>query len=134
LGAWKGVNYRTTPEWGQAVQELTGGRGADIVVEVGGAGTLGQSMAAVAFGGEIGLIGVLTGTEGAAGPHPVMRKAATMRGIFVGSRAMFEDLNRAIDANAIKPVVGQAFAFEDAAEAYRFQESDKLFGKVVIRV
>lgn len=134
LGASAVINYKTTPEWGKAVLDLTGGQGADIVVEVGGAGTLGQSMTAVAFGGEIALIGVLTGVEGAAGPHAVMRKGATMRGMLVGSRAMFENLNRAVDANGIKPVIGKTFAFEEAIEAFNYQASDKLFGKVVIRV
>jgi NADPH:quinone reductase-like Zn-dependent oxidoreductase len=105
-----------------------------MVIEVGGAGTLAQSMQALAFGGTIAMIGVLTGTEGAPGPHMIMRKGGVLRGVFVGSRAMFEGMNRAIDANGIKPVVDKAFAFAEAAEAYRHQASAKLFGKVVIKV
>ena len=134
LGAAAGINYRTTPDWGAAVVEATGGIGADFVVEVGGAGTLGQSMAAVAPAGEVALIGVLTGTEGNASPHALMMKGASLRGIFVGNRAMFEAMNRAIEANAIKPVVDKVFAFDDAAGAYRYQASESLFGKVVIAV
>jgi NADPH:quinone reductase-like Zn-dependent oxidoreductase len=133
LGADVLINYKTTPEWGEEAMKRTG-TGADIVVEVGGAGTLGQSMAAVAYGGAISLIGVLTGTEGAAGPHPIMLKGASLRGVFVGNRAMFENLNRAIDVNGIKPVVDKVFGFEEAADAYRYQSSEKLFGKVVIAV
>lgn len=134
LGAAVGINYKSTPQWGQAVLDATGGQGADMVIEVGGAGTLAQSMQALAFGGTIAMIGVLTGTEGAPGPHMIMRKGGVLRGVFVGSRAMFEGMNRAIDANGIKPVVDKAFAFAEAAEAYRHQASAKLFGKVVIKV
>jgi NADPH:quinone reductase-like Zn-dependent oxidoreductase len=132
LGAAIGINYKTTPEWGPAVVAATGGRGADIVVEVGGAGTLAQSMQAVAFGGAISLIGVLT--QGQIVPHPLMIKGAMLRGMLVGSRAMFEQLVRAIDANGIKPVIDKVFPFEQAADAYAYQASPALFGKVVIRV
>lgn len=132
LGAAVGINYKTTPEWGQAVVAATGGRGADIVVEVGGAGTLPQSMQAVAYGGAISLIGVLT--QGQIVPHPLMVKGASLRGMLVGSRAMFEQLIRAIDANGIKPIVDKVFPFEQAADAYAYQASPALFGKVVITV
>lgn len=132
LGASHGVNYRTVPDWGAEVARILG-RGVDHVVEVGGAGTLAQSMQAVGYGGEIALIGVLT-REGDTAPHPLMLKGASLRGIFVGSRAMAERLNAAVDAAGIKPVVDRVFAFEEAVEAYRYQASAALFGKVVIRV
>jgi NADPH:quinone reductase-like Zn-dependent oxidoreductase len=132
LGADELINYRTTPGWGAAVAQLTGG-GVDHVVEVGGAGTLGQSVAAVACAGEIALIGVLA-REGATHPIGLMFKGATLRGIFVGSAAMARDLNLAIDRNGIKPVVDRVFALEDAVEAYRYQATPALFGKVVIRL
>jgi NADPH:quinone reductase-like Zn-dependent oxidoreductase len=132
LGADATINYRTTPDWGAAAAELAGG-GVDHVVEVGGAGTLQQSMAAVGFGGEVALIGVLT-REGETGPHALMFKGASLRGIFVGSAAMAIALNRAIDVTGIKPVIGRVFGFDEARQAYEYQASSDLFGKVVIRV
>jgi NADPH:quinone reductase-like Zn-dependent oxidoreductase len=130
LGAARCVNYRTIPDWGAAAADLAGG-GVDHVVEVGGAGTLKQSIAAVGFGGEIALIGVLT-REGDTNPHGLMFKGASLRGIFVGSRGMATRLNAFIDTHAIKPVIDRTFAMEDALEAYHYQASPKLFGKVVI--
>jgi NADPH:quinone reductase-like Zn-dependent oxidoreductase len=132
LGADETINYRTTPDWGAAAAKLTGG-GVAHVVEVGGAGTLAQSMAAVGFNGEVALIGVLT-RSGETGPHALMLKGASLRGIFVGSAAMAVALNRAIDATAIKPAIDRVFAFDDARQAYDYQSSPDLFGKVVIRV
>jgi NADPH:quinone reductase-like Zn-dependent oxidoreductase len=132
LGASIGINYKTTPEWGKAVVAATKGHGADLVVEVGGAGTLQQSIDALAANGAISLIGVLT--QGTVVPHPLMAKAGTLRGLLVGSRALFEDLNTAIEANRIKPVIDKVFPFEQAVEAYHYQASQQLFGKVVITV
>jgi NADPH:quinone reductase-like Zn-dependent oxidoreductase len=132
LGAMQGINYRNVADWGVEVIRSTG-RGVDHVVEVGGAGTLAQSMQAVGYNGEVALIGVLT-REGDTAPHALMLKGASLRGIFVGSRAMAERLNAAVDAAGIKPVIDKVFPFEDAAEAYRYQSSAALFGKVVIRV
>lgn len=132
LGADATINYRTTADWGAAAAKLAGG-GVDHVVEVGGAGTLQQSMAAVGYNGEVALIGVLT-REGETGPHALMLKGAALRGIFVGSAAMAIALNRAIDATGIKPVVDRVFAFDEARQAYEYQASPDLFGKVVIRV
>jgi len=134
LGAAEGINYRRTPDWEKEVLEVTGNRGVDVVVEVGGPGTLARSMQAVAFAGKITLIGVLAGLKGDTNPHPIMRKGASMHGIFVGNRAMFESMNVAIEVNGIKPVVDKVFAFEQAAEAYRYQQSGAHFGKVVIRI
>ena len=132
LGAEQGINYKTTPEWGPEAARLAGG-GVDHVVEVGGSGTLGQSMQAVGFNGEVALIGVLT-QGGDTFPHAIMLKGASIRGIFVGSRNMAERLNAAIDVAGIKPVIDKVFPFEQAADAYRYQASSALFGKVVISV
>jgi NADPH:quinone reductase-like Zn-dependent oxidoreductase len=129
MGADAVVNYRTTPEWGVEVARITGG--VDHVVEVGGQGTLAQSMQAIGFNGEIAIIGVLS-LEGSVTPRDMMFKAGRMRGIFVGSAAMARSLNAAIDANAIKPVVDRVFAFEDAKAAYAYHASPALFGKTVI--
>ena len=126
------INYRTTPDWGAAAARLAGG-GVDHVVEVGGAGTLQQSMAAVGFDGEVALIGVLT-REGETAPHALMFKGASLRGIFVGSAAMANALNRAIDATGLKPEIGRVFAFDQARQAYEYQSPPDLFGKVVIRI
>lgn len=131
-GAAIGINYRTTPEWGKAVVEATGGHGADIIVESGGAGTLQQSIEALAPNGAISLLGVLT--QGTVVPQPLMGKAGTIRGLLVGSRALFEELNRAIEASKIKPVIDKVFPFDQAVEAYKYQSSGQLFGKVVITV
>jgi len=134
LGADVTVNYRTHPNWAEQVLELTDGRGADHVVEVGGAGTLPQSLQAVARRGEIVLIGVLTPPSGNLNPHPLMPKNATLRGILVGDKAMFEDFCRAIDVNRLRPVIDEVFEFDAAPEAYRRLESASHFGKLVIRI
>ncbi len=131
LGADSTINYRSTPEWGAQAEQLSGKPGVDHVVEVGGAGTLSQSIAAVNFAGEIALIGVLT-REGDTSPHGLMFKNASLRGIFVGSRAMAEALNAFIDEHRIQPVIDRTFAFDDVHAAYAYQSSAGLFGKVVI--
>jgi NADPH:quinone reductase-like Zn-dependent oxidoreductase len=131
MGADAVVNYKAVPDWGREVARITGG--ADHVVEVGGQGTLSQSMAAIGFGGEIALIGVLS-RDGSVTPRDMMFKAGRMRGIFVGSAAMAISLNAAIDAGGIKPVVDRVFAFDEAKAAYAYHASSALFGKTVITV
>lgn len=133
LGASDGINYKTTPEWGEAVRKLTDGAGVDQVVEVGGAGTLPQSLRAVRAGGTISLIGVLSGA-GQVNPTPVLMKNVRVQGIFVGSRAMFEAMNRAIALHKLRPVVDRVFPFTEAVEALRYMDSGAHFGKIVIRV
>jgi NADPH:quinone reductase-like Zn-dependent oxidoreductase len=133
LGASEGINYKTTPEWGGKVRELTGGRGVDHVVEVGGAGTLGQSLRAVRMGGQISLIGVLSG-GGQANPMPILMKNVRVQGIYVGSRVMFEAMNRAIALNRLQPVVDHVFPFAEAPAAFRHMESAAHFGKICIRM
>ncbi|HEY1960819.1 MAG TPA: NAD(P)-dependent alcohol dehydrogenase [Rhizomicrobium sp.] len=133
LGAADLINYKKTPEWQQEVLRVTNGRGVDCVVEVGGAGTLSKSMQSVGWAGKVSLIGVLT-REGDTNPHILMFKGASLHGIFVGNRAMFEQMLTAMTVNIIKPVIDRTFAFEDAAEAYRYMMEGKHFGKVVIRV
>ncbi len=131
MGADAVINYRSTPAWGVEAARITGG--VDHVVEVGGQGTLAQSMQAIGFNGEIAIIGVLS-LEGNVTPRDMMFKAGRMRGIFVGSAAMARSLNAAIDANGIKPVVDKVFDFEDAKAAYAYHASPALFGKTVIRL
>jgi len=132
LGAWQTINYRTTPDWERAVVELTGGRGADITVEVGGGGTLQRSIEATRVAGRIALIGVLTG--GTIDPVAIMRKSITLQGIYVGSRRMFEEMNRAITASGLRPVIDRRFAFDEAPDAYRAMAQAGHFGKLVIGV
>ena len=132
LGAASLINYRKTPNWGAEAAKASNKGGADCVVEVGGAGTLAQSMQAVGYNGEIALIGVLT-REGDTHPHPLMLKGASIRGIFVGSAAMAIDLNHALEVNGVKPAIDRVFPFEEAAEAYRHQAAGA-FGKVVIKI
>ena len=134
MGASGLVNYKKTPDWEKEVLALTGGRGVDHVVEVGGAGTLAKSFQSVAYGGKIALIGVLSGREGDTTPHPLMFKGASLHGIFVGNRTMFEDMLTAMTVNAIKPVIDSVFSFDDAVKAYAHMIAGAHFGKVVIRV
>ncbi len=133
LGAWRTINYKTDPDWEKTVLKMTDGLGVDQVVEVGGAGTLEKSLTATRFGGMVGLIGVLTGFGGAVNPDAVLRKSIDLQGIYVGSRVMFEDMNRALSAHQTKPVIDQTFDFDKAPDAYRCLEQQGHFGKVVIR-
>ncbi len=134
LDAAETINYRETPDWETKVLELTDGLGVDRVVEVGGPGTMQKSIAAVRVGGHIGLIGVLTGGGGTIAPIGIMRKSITVRGIYVGSRQMFLDMNKAITQHGLEPVIDDTFAFEDARDAYHRMRSAAHFGKLVIDV
>ncbi len=134
LGADDTVNYTRTPDWEQAVLELTGGRGVDHLVEVAAPATLPKSYQAIGPGGEISLIGVLTRSEGDLAPYPLMLKRATLRGIFVGHREHLVALARAVAVNRMVPVVDRVFNFDAAPEAYAFLKAARHFGKVVIRI
>jgi NADPH:quinone reductase-like Zn-dependent oxidoreductase len=134
LGASDGINYRAVPEWDRPVRELTARTGVDLVVEVGGAGTLPRSLRAVRVGGQISLIGVLSGGAGEVNPLPVVMKKVRLQGIFVGSRAMFEAMNRAIALHRLQPVIDRVFPFAEAREALHYLESGAHFGKVCIRL
>jgi NADPH:quinone reductase-like Zn-dependent oxidoreductase len=131
LGASDTINYKTTPEWGDRVRELTGGRGVDHVIEVGGAGTLPQSFKAIRPGGHLALIGILSG-YGECSPLPILMKGIRVTGIFVGSGALFEAMNRAIALHQLRPVIDRVFSFDQAPEALRYLESGSHFGKIVI--
>lgn len=131
MGADVGINYRTTPNWDQAVKEATGGHGADIVVETGGA-TLPVSLAAAAFGGFVGVIGFVAGYEATIPLRQLIGPMVRVQGIAVGSRAAFEAMNRAIALHKLQPVVDSAYAFDDAVAAFKHMQSQAHFGKVVI--
>lgn len=132
MGAEAVIDYRATPDWDQAVMKLTGGRGVDITVEVGGAGTLPRSFLATRIAGRIAVIGLLTGAGAEVDPMPILRRNLRVQGLYVGNRQMFEAMNRAIEAERLKPVIDQVFPFAQAKEAYRHMKSQNHFGKIVI--
>jgi NADPH:quinone reductase-like Zn-dependent oxidoreductase len=134
LGADHVIDYQATPKWGEAASAWTGGRGVDVVVEVGGPGTFDQSVAALRYGGTMSLLGVLTGTRGEVNTYGVFHKGLHVRGIYVGSGRMFESLNRALSATLLHPVVDRVFGFDEVRAAYEHLASGAHFGKVVIRV
>ncbi|MDT7952222.1 MAG: NAD(P)-dependent alcohol dehydrogenase [Acetobacteraceae bacterium] len=130
LGADFTVNYRERTEWGRVVRDWTGGRGVDHVVEVGGPGTLAQSIEAVRVGGHISLIGVLTGRSGDIPTAALMAKQARLQGLIVGSRSEQQDFVRALDASGIRPVVDRRFPLDQLADAFRFEQGAGHFGKI----
>lgn len=132
LGADHLINYRRTPDWGNAARELTGGRGVDHVVEVGGPGTLAQSIDAVRVGGHISLIGVLTGRQGDVPTSALMAKHARLQGLIVGSRRQQQEYVAALEQTGIRPVIDRSFALDALADAFRFQQSGAHFGKIVV--
>ncbi|MBI4963171.1 MAG: NAD(P)-dependent alcohol dehydrogenase [Desulfomonile tiedjei] len=133
MGVAEVINYRTEPDWDEKVLELTGGKGVDRVIEVGGAGTLAKSLRAVRVGGLVSLIGVLTGQSGEVNPLPAIMKSIRIQGIFVGSREMQEAMVRAVSVHRIRPVIDKIFPFSDVKEALRYMASGAHFGKVVVR-
>ena len=134
LGASDGINYRDVPEWNKRVRELTGGRGVDYVVEVGGAGTLNKSLAAIRTSGTVSMIGVLTGISAEVSTAAILQQNVRVQGIFVGSREMFEEMNRAIELHKLRPVIDRVFEFDAAREAFRHMEAGAHFGKIVVRI
>jgi len=133
MGAKATINYAVREDWDKAVMEATGGRGADIVVEVGGPGTLERSIDALAVGGQVALIGVLSGPK-AINPLGLWRKSAIARGIFVGSREMLVALGDYMVGHGLNPVVDRVFPFADAPSAFRRLASGAHFGKICISV
>lgn len=134
LGAVEVVNYADDPQWGKAVRALTGGRGVDRVVEVGGPGTIAQSLRAVALGGEIASIGFLSTENPGIDFFQLKGSGASFRNITVGDRAGLLDFTRAVAATGLKPVIDRVFAFDEAREAFSHLESGAHLGKVVIRL
>ena len=132
LGADETINYKSAPDWDKEVLSRTNKIGVDHVIEVGGTGTLSKSLNSVRVGGHVALIGVLA-SGGDFNPLSVLMKGVRLHGIFVGSRQMFEDMNSAIEANKLKPVIDKTFVFEEVREALKYMESGSHFGKIVIR-
>ncbi len=134
MGADATVNYKTEPNWGDAVRQLTDKRGVDHVLEIGGPGTLAQSIQAVRLGGHISLIGILTGLKGEVPTMALMAKQIKLKGIIVGSRAHQRDMIRGLDAAGIKPVIDRTFALASLADAFRYEESAQHFGKICVEI
>ena len=133
LGADETINYKTREDWDAAVLDLTNKRGVDHVVEVGGGGTLTRSISSVRVGGHIALIGALE-VAGNFSYVPIFMKQIRLHGIFTGSRAMFEDMNRAIASAKLKSVIDHVFPFDEVRAALKHMESASHFGKIVVRI
>ena len=134
LGADETINYKEVPAWGAKALELTGGTGVDAVVEIGGAGTLDQSMVAARVGGHVALIGVLAGFAGPVQTALLMAKNLRVQGLTVGSRRQQLDMIAAIEANGIRPVISDHFSLEKLADAFRHQAANAHFGKIVVDI
>lgn len=132
LGADHVINYRDTPQWGAAALEYTDGLGVDEVVEIGGSGTLPQSIEATRVGGHISLIGVLTGWGGEVPTATMMWKNITVSGITVGSIDDQKNMVAAIEATGLKPVIDRSFVLDEIAAAFRHQASQQHFGKICL--
>ncbi len=133
LGADRLINYKTTPDWGRAAREFTGGRGVDFVMEVGGGGTLTESLRAIALMGHIAIIGVLGGPAEPLQMGAMIASGAKLQGVSVGSRAMFEAMCRAIEAHRIAPVVDKVYPFTQAVHALEAMRANAHFGKIVLK-
>jgi NADPH:quinone reductase-like Zn-dependent oxidoreductase len=132
MGAVHTVNYRKHEDWGRRIADWTGGRGVDHVIEVGGPGTLGQSIQAVRIGGHISLIGVLTGRAGEVPTALLMAKQARLQGLIVGSRANQLDFVRGLETTGLRPVIDRSFPLNGIADAFRYEESGAHFGKIAL--
>ncbi|MFL6351878.1 MAG: NAD(P)-dependent alcohol dehydrogenase [Bryobacteraceae bacterium] len=133
LGADETINYKANPKWEEKVRELTGGDGVDHVIEVGGSGTIPRSLRAVRMDGMISVIGALTGADPTVSPVPILMNTIRVQGVYVGSRAMFERMNRAIELHSLKPVVDTVFNWTEIREALHYMETQQHFGKVCLR-
>jgi NADPH:quinone reductase-like Zn-dependent oxidoreductase len=133
LGADETINYKTSPKWEEKVRELTDGEGVDHVVEVGGSGTMPRSLRAVRMAGVISVIGALTGGDPTVSPVPILMNTIRVQGVYVGSRAMFERMNRAVELHSLKPVIDKVFKWTEIREALHYMESQQHFGKICLR-
>jgi NADPH:quinone reductase-like Zn-dependent oxidoreductase len=134
LGAAEGINYRETPDWAAKVKELTGGTGVDLVVEVGGAGTLKQSLQSVRLGGTLSLIGNLAGNTAEIPLLLIIMQNVRLQGILVGSRDSFEAMNRAIALHQLHPVINRVFPLEEIRAAFEHMAAGGHFGKICVRI
>ena len=134
LGADHLINYRKTANWGELAREMTNGRGVDHVIEVGGPASLDQSMLAARVGGHIAVIGILTGLSGEVSIITALIKQLRLQGLIVSNRTQQQDMVRAIDANHMRPVIDKVFPLESIVDAFRYQETNKHFGKICLEM
>lgn len=135
LSVHETINYKTHPDWAKEVLRLTGGAGADHVLDVGGGATLSQSLKALAHAGQLTIIGILGGFDSPPDVlMSVMLKNATVRGITVGSLDMLRDFIRLVEMHKLKPVVGRVFALDEVKKAYECLEKQDFVGKIVVKV
>ena len=134
LGAWAGINYKQQVEWGKEARRLTDGEGVDQIIEVGGGGTLAQSLAAIRMGGRISVIGILAGVATEINVIPLLMQQIRIEGVFVGHREGFESMNRAIALHRSHPVIDRVFRFDEAREAMEHMASGKHFGKICVKL
>jgi len=134
LGADHLINYKKTANWGELAREVSGGRGVDHIVEVGGPATLNESMAAARVGAHISVIGILTGLGGEVSIVTALIKQLRLQGLIVGNRTQQQEMIKAIDANKMRPVVDKVFPLESIVEAFQYQESNKHFGKICLEM
>ena len=134
LGADHLINYRADPAWGETARRLTDGRGVDHVLDVGGPGTLEQSMAAVRVAGHISVIGILTGVAGPLPLVPALIRQIRLQGVLVGSRSQQIAMIRGIEACGLRPVVDSVYPLDEIVAAFRHQESNRHFGKICIQI
>jgi NADPH:quinone reductase-like Zn-dependent oxidoreductase len=133
LGADDVINYRANPEWDDTARKLTCGEGVGHIVEVGGSGTLARSLRAVRVGGTVSVIGILSGGEPTVSPTQILMNSIRVQGIYVGSRAMFERLNRFLELHKIEPVIDRVFPWIEFKDALRYMESQNHFGKICLK-
>ena len=134
MGAASAIDYKADAKWGETARAAAGDGGVDLVVEVGGAGTFDQSVAALRYGGHMSLLGILAGTQGPINTYAIFHKNIRIRGVYVGSVTMFERLVRVLEHSTIDPVIDRVFSFEETRAAYEHLASGAHFGKVVIRL
>ena len=134
MGASSTIDYTADAKWGDTARAAAGDGGVDLVVEVGGAGTFDQSVASLRYGGHMSLLGILAGTQGPINTYAIFHKNIHIRGVYVGSVAMFERLVRVLEQSSIDPVIDRVFSFEETRAAYEHLASGAHFGKVVIRL
>jgi NADPH:quinone reductase-like Zn-dependent oxidoreductase len=134
LGAWQTIHYPSVPEWGAAARRLTGGVGVDVVVDVGGTATLRESLAAVAFGGRISLVGNLTGGAVELDVVPIFMRQVRLQGILVGHRESLEAFTRAVAASGLRPVVDRVFPLGEIRAALEHLQSGSHFGKICVEL
>jgi NADPH:quinone reductase-like Zn-dependent oxidoreductase len=133
LGADETINYKRNSKWEEEARRLTNGEGVDHVVEVGGSGTMPRSLRALRMAGVISVIGGLSGGDPTVSPVPILMNSIRVQGIYVGSRAMFERMNRAIELHSIKPIIDKIFKWTEIREALRYMESQQHFGKICLK-